>query len=725
MTITAGITEISYAGDNASTVFPVPFPFHDETDLLIVLTAPDGTAQTLTSGFTITGGAGETGDVTLDAPLASGYTLTIADNPELSQQVDYISNDAFPAETHEFALDKLTRLIKRMSRQVARSLRAQDGEPTVSPIPPAASRADQFFMFDSLGRPSVSALPVASRAGRLMAFDQSGNPTTLPVVVPGPGLAPGAYISVKDFGAKGDGVTDDTAAFNAASAAAPVAAEIYVPSGTYILDGAVLKYGQTLRGPGTLKWKSGVSGTTPMITVESGGRLVDLTIDGNKTANASVVGNTNTVVQVTGRGSRIESVDFINVPSACIVTDASIDAADGVIVGCNFKHTNRYCVIIRAPRWRVIGCSFFGTGINDGHAIRFGRFFSDPSLTVEGGVVAGCTFKYVNSAAVLCELSSKNISITGNVISFCSAPFKVEGQVGEEASGVVISGNYFEECQYVIDYDENTETAVQTAVGSARAGLAGFMSLCANNIFYRCPGLSIGNGSSARGNKFIDCHMATTVPNGPIAMASGGGSVVDCEFIHSDNPSVNAVIHAPYPSNISGCVIRGYDATYGINLSGAGHRVARNVIDGAGTGVRLVSDVTDSHVVDNSFENCTITVIPNQGTITNTIRNPGAPDLYSPLVAISAGEITVSGGLNRVSVDTESGSGSDDLDTISGGVTGQVLTLNQVSGTRDVTVKTGSGNIYLSGGDFTIDTTTESITLRYDGSKWCEVARSK
>lgn len=238
MTITAGITEISYAGDNASTVFPVPFPFHDETDLLIVLTAPDGAAQTLTSGFTITGGDGETGEVTLDAPLASGYTLTIADNPELSQQVDYISNDAFPAETHEFALDKLTRIAKRHNARFGRTLRVQDGESEISALPPMARRTDQFFMFDSSGHPTVSELSVESRAGRLMAFDQSGNPTTLPVVVPGPGLAPGAYINVKDFGAKGDGSTNDTAAINRAmlSLHATRGGILFFPAGIYRID---------------------------------------------------------------------------------------------------------------------------------------------------------------------------------------------------------------------------------------------------------------------------------------------------------------------------------------------------------------------------------------------------------------------------------------------------------------------------------------------------------
>jgi polygalacturonase len=46
------------------------------------------------------------------------------------------------------------------------------------------------------------------------------------------------FVSVKDFGAVGDGVTDDTAAFNAAWAATDPQA-VYVPAASYAITGTV------------------------------------------------------------------------------------------------------------------------------------------------------------------------------------------------------------------------------------------------------------------------------------------------------------------------------------------------------------------------------------------------------------------------------------------------------------------------------------------------------
>jgi hypothetical protein len=96
----------------------------------------------------------------------------------------------------------------------------------------------------------------------------------------------------------------------------------------------------------------------------------------------------------------------------------------------------------------------------------------------------------------------------------------------------------------------------------------------------------------------------------------------------------------------------------------------------------------------------------------------------SQSATIATGAITVANdNITYIIVDTESAAATDDLATISGGLTGQMITLESTNNARDITLKDATGNLQLAG-DFTLDRTTDTITLIYNGSSWREVARS-
>ena len=91
-------------------------------------------------------------------------------------------------------------------------------------------------------------------------------------------------------------------------------------------------------------------------------------------------------------------------------------------------------------------------------------------------------------------------------------------------------------------------------------------------------------------------------------------------------------------------------------------------------------------------------------------------------------ELTISGGVVTATrsfhtIDTESDAGTDDLDTINGGVSGDRLVLQSVIITRDPTLKDGTGNLRLAG-DFTLTSTEDRIELMHDGTNWIELSRS-
>lgn len=81
-----------------------------------------------------------------------------------------------------------------------------------------------------------------------------------------------------------------------------------------------------------------------------------------------------------------------------------------------------------------------------------------------------------------------------------------------------------------------------------------------------------------------------------------------------------------------------------------------------------------------------------------------------------------------VRVNTQGDAATDDLDTINGsGRDGQTLILKSVTSARDVTVKHGTGNIQLAGSaDFVHDTINDRSVITYDvlAAKWVEVSRS-
>lgn len=151
MTIPATASEISYAGNGVTVAFAVPFVFDTSADLKVTSTDSSGNVSVLTTGFSVTGGSGSTGTVTFDTAPASGVTITILDDPDVTQPTDYQSNDAFPAESHERALDRGARISKRLSQLLQRAFRFADGDPiTDGTLGSVDNRKGKYLFFNAV-----------------------------------------------------------------------------------------------------------------------------------------------------------------------------------------------------------------------------------------------------------------------------------------------------------------------------------------------------------------------------------------------------------------------------------------------------------------------------------------------------------------------------------------------------------------------------------------------
>lgn len=125
MTVSSTTTRTSYAGNGSTKDFAIPFMFMKDGDLEVILRTQDGVEvlQSISTDYTLSG-AGEQngGTCSMSTAPAVGSTLVIKRNPAIVQEVDYLENDAFPAQSHESALDLLTMICQSLSERLDRTV---------------------------------------------------------------------------------------------------------------------------------------------------------------------------------------------------------------------------------------------------------------------------------------------------------------------------------------------------------------------------------------------------------------------------------------------------------------------------------------------------------------------------------------------------------------------------------------------------------------------------
>lgn len=121
MTISTQIFRFSYVSTGGTT-YAYTNKILSENDLTVYV---DDVLQTLSTHYTVSGvGEAAGGNVVfLVAPAAASVVLITKDGVEFTQETDYVENDAFPAESHENALDKLTNIAQKIWDYTRRSIK--------------------------------------------------------------------------------------------------------------------------------------------------------------------------------------------------------------------------------------------------------------------------------------------------------------------------------------------------------------------------------------------------------------------------------------------------------------------------------------------------------------------------------------------------------------------------------------------------------------------------
>ena len=271
MTISTVQQRVSYSGDASTTAFSVPFRFLASSDLTVVLhddALGTDALQVITTHYTVTGAGDDAGGtVTMVAAPAVGKTLVIFGDPDLTQLTDYTEGDPFPAETHETALDRLTLQQKRTRELAERTPTLPDGDTDGTGAYDANSNR-----IKNLTDP-VANQDADTKLARDNAIAAAGITPTPNITATGSTTARNVadrfaeVRNVKDFGAQGDGATDDATAIQAAITAAETNGGIvYFPDhATYVInsgltvdsDDVILDFaGSTLKMAGASNYRA-------------------------------------------------------------------------------------------------------------------------------------------------------------------------------------------------------------------------------------------------------------------------------------------------------------------------------------------------------------------------------------------------------------------------------------------------------------------------------------
>ena len=120
---------ISYTATAGQTVFTVPFEFFDNSDLNVYI---NDILKTITTDYTVTGGDGSTGTVTLVTGATVGDSIVITRDVTLERVTDFPTSGPFQVASLNVELDKLVAMVADLKDLANRGLRLSDSDLTAS-----------------------------------------------------------------------------------------------------------------------------------------------------------------------------------------------------------------------------------------------------------------------------------------------------------------------------------------------------------------------------------------------------------------------------------------------------------------------------------------------------------------------------------------------------------------------------------------------------------------
>ena len=347
------------------------------------------------------------------------------------------------------------------------------------------------------------------------------------------------YVSVKDFGAVGDGVTDDTAAFHAARDGAGTGQDIYVNPGIYIVDTCTLNVANqkwVLATGAEIRSVDGVTTDAFVITADN----VSITGSGVFYNGGLAAGTTYHCIKIDGADNVV--LDGISIGGAKGPCVGVFDANNTIIRNVYFYDTWYAAVYAQPVTKNMIGITIASCVVSNttsvGTNYRYGfNVHSDAGAvySIDNVVLTGNRLEYPTSLTqypLLMEVYGgattsykiDNVSVTGNVTSGGGMGCSISGVEVVTVSGNSMSGSYL----YGIEIAD-TKNAVVSA-NSIRGSQRG---IALNNVPSGNISVS-GNAITATTGACIYASQVTafvSISGGSYKPASGTAiTILSCKY---------------------------------------------------------------------------------------------------------------------------------------------------------------------------------------------------
>lgn len=245
---------IVYSGSAGVGPYSFAFEILDQTDIAVY---KNTTLLTLTTDYSVSINVDGTGSITLVSAAVAADNITLSGARAIERTTDFVTGGDLFANSLNDELDSLVIFTQQVDEKAGRSIKAPvtDSTSINMTLPASATRAGKLAGFTASGDVTVSTSTVAQVDAAVASFvNATGNNAASILYDP---LGTGAvqttvqaklrerFISVKDYGAVGDGVADDKTAINLAFtyAISQGGGTVYFPKGTYRITGYIGRTG--------------------------------------------------------------------------------------------------------------------------------------------------------------------------------------------------------------------------------------------------------------------------------------------------------------------------------------------------------------------------------------------------------------------------------------------------------------------------------------------------